>query len=226
MPRACDESLGRVSAAPRRARRPGRPAGANGDRTRERVLVAAVETFARTGLAGTSVRDIARRARIRVSTLYHYFPSKEALYHAVQERVHAQVRELVLATLGRGRDLKENTATAIRELFDFFLRNPAVVRLGYRTALEGRPGTLADERIAERWLGLLDGTLGPSRVRGEVKDVDPVLLMLTIDALVHWHIIADGLYRRLLGKGLDDAALAHRVREHVTAVALRTLGLD
>lgn len=215
-----------MSAAPRRARRPGRPAGANGDRTRERVLVAAVETFARTGLAGTSVRDIARRARIRVSTLYHYFPSKEALYHAVQERVHAQVRELVLATLGRGRDLKENTATAIRELFDFFLRNPAVVRLGYRTALEGRPGTLADERIAERWLGLLDGTLGPSRVRGEVKDVDPVLLMLTIDALVHWHIIADGLYRRLLGKGLDDAALAHRVREHVTAVALRTLGLD
>ena len=215
-----------MSAGPRRARRPGRPAGANGDRTRERILLAAVETFSRTGLAGTSVRDIARRARIRVSTLYHYFPSKEALYHAVQERVHAQVRELVLANLGRGLDLKENTTTAIRELFDFFLRNPAYVRLGYRTALEGRPGTLADERIAERWLGLLEGTLGPSQVRGEVKDVDPVLLMLTIDALLHWHIIADALYRRMLGKGLDDPALAHRVREHVTAVALRTLGLD
>ena len=189
-------------------------------------MIAAVETFARTGLAGTSVRDIARRARIRVSTLYHYYPSKEALYHAVQERVHAQVRELVLTTLGRGRDFKTTAGTAIRELFDFFLRNPAYVRLGYRTALEGRPGTLADERIAERWLGLLEGTLGPSQVRGEVKDVDPVLLMLTIDALVHWHIIADGLYRRMLGKGLDDPELAHRVREHVTAVALRTLGLD
>ena len=220
------QSLGRVSAAPRRTRRPGRPAGASGDRTRERVLVAAVETFARTGLAGTSVRDIARRARIRVSTLYHYYPSKEALYHAVQERVHAQVRDLVLTTLGRGRDFKTTTATAIRELFDFFLHNPAYVRLGYRTALEGRPGTLADDRIAERWLGLLEGTLGPPQVRGEVKAVDPVLLMLTIDALVHWHIIADGLYRRMLGKGLDDAELAHRVREHVTAVALRTLGLD
>ena len=68
-----------MSGAPRRTRRPGRPAGASGDRTRERVLVAAVETFARTGLAGTSVRDIAKRARIRVSTLYHYFESKEAL---------------------------------------------------------------------------------------------------------------------------------------------------
>ena len=210
----------------RRTRRPGRPAGASGDRTRERILTAAVETFARTGLAGTSVRDIAKQARIRVSTLYHYYTSKEALYHAVQERVHAQVRDLVMTTLGRGREFRETTATAIRELFDFFLRNRAYVRLGYRTALEGRPGTLADDRIAERWLGLLEGTLGPSQVRGEVRDVDPVLLMLTIDALVHWHIIADGFYVRMLGKGLDDPVLARRVREHVTQVALRTLGLD
>jgi len=215
-----------VKPPPRRTRRPGRPAGSNGDRTRERLLVAAVETFARTGLAGTSVRDIAKRARIRVSTLYHYFPSKEALYHAVQDRVHGQVRELVISALGQGRDFKETAATAIRELFDFFLRNRAYVRLGYRTALEGLPGTLADERIAERWLGLLEGTLGPSQVRGEVRAVDPVLLMLSIDALVHWHIIADPLYERLLGKNLDDPELAHQVREHVTAIALRTLGLD
>jgi AcrR family transcriptional regulator len=215
-----------VSASRRRTRRPGRPTGANGDRTRERILVAAVETFARTGLAGTSVRDIAKQARIRVSTLYHYFTSKEALYHAVQERVHAQVRELVITALGRGRDFRETAATAIREMFDFFLRNRAYVRLGYRTALEGRPGTLADDRIAERWLGLLEGTLGPPQIRGEVRPVDPVLLMLTIDALVHWHIIADDLYRRMLGKGLDDPELAHRVREHVTQVALRTLGID
>jgi AcrR family transcriptional regulator len=207
-------------------RRPGRPAGANGDRTRERVLVAAVETFGRTGLAGTSVRDIARLARIRVSTLYHYYPSKEALYRAVQERVHGQIRELVVAALGRGRDFRETTAAAVRELFEFFLRNRAYVHLGYRTALEGRPGTLADERIAERWLGLLEGTLRPPQVRGEVKDIDPVLLMVTIDGLLHWHIVADRLYRRMLGKSLDDPELARRVREHVTQVALRTLGLD
>jgi AcrR family transcriptional regulator len=215
-----------VSTPARRPRRPGRPAGASGDRTRERVLAAAVETFARTGLAGTSVRDIARRARIRVSTLYHYYPSKEALYHAVQDRVHGQVREIVVSTLGHGRDFRETAGTAIRVLFDFFLQNRAYVRLGYRTALEGRPGTLADERIAERWLGLLEGTLGPPQLRGEVKVIDPVLLMLTIDGLVHWHIIADQIYERMLGKGLDDPELAKRVREHVTQVALRTLGLD
>ncbi len=216
-----------MSAAARRgARRPGRPVGASGDRTRERILAAAVATFARQGLAGTSVRDIARQARIRVSTLYHHFRSKQALYQDVQERVHGQVRQLVMSALGQSRDLRESSRAAIGALFDLFLSDRALMQLGYRTALES-PGRFGAERgLADRWLGLLEGVLKPAEVRGEIRDVDPVLFMVTIDALVHWHIANDGLYRQLLGRGLDDADLAARVREHVISVALRTLGLD
>jgi len=212
--------------ARRRARRPGRPVGASGDRTRERVLAAAVATFARQGLAGTSVRDIARQARIRVSTLYHYFRSKEALYQEVQERVHGQVRELVVSALGQGLDLRETTRRAIGALFDLFVANRALMQLGYRTALESPARFGAERRLADRWLGLLEGVLKPAEGRGEIKGIDPVLLMVTIDALVHWHIVNEGLYRQLLGRGLDDPELAGRVREHVISVALRTLGLD
>jgi TetR/AcrR family transcriptional regulator len=210
----------------RRPRRPGRPVGASGDRTRERVIGAAVTTFARQGLAGTSVRDIARQARIRVSTLYHYFRSKDALYQEVQERVHGQVREIVVSALGQGHDLRETSRAAIGALFDLFLANRALMQLGYRTALESPARLGSERRLAERWLGLLEGVLKPAEARGEIKGVDPVLLMVTIDALVHWHIVNEGLYRQLLGRGLDDPELAARVREHVIAVALRTLGLE
>lgn len=210
----------------RRTRRPGRPAGATGDRTRERVLKAAVETFAKKGLAGTSVRDIARQARIRVSTLYHYYPSKEALYQEVQERVHGQVRELVVTGLGSGLDFQDTVRRVIGDLFDLLLTNRAWVQLGCRTTIEGGPTQGAALRIADRWLGLTEGQLKPAEARGQVKGIDPVLFMVTIDALVHWHIVNDGLYRRLLGKGLDDPDVAARVREHVIQVALRTLGLD
>ena len=215
-----------MSPGGRRARRPGRPAGTSGDRTRERVLRAAVAIFARQGLAGTSVRDIARIARIRVSSLYHYFPSKEALYGEVQERVHGQVRELVVSALGQSKDLRETTRDAVGKLFDLFLANPAFVQLGYRTALESPSRFGAERRFADRWLGLLEGVLRPAQVRGEIKGIDPVLFMVTIDALVHWHIVNDGLYRQLLGQGLDDPDVARRVREHITTVALRTLGLE
>lgn len=207
-------------------RSPGRPVGATGDRTRERILAAAVVIFARQGLAGTSVRDIARRARIRVSTLYHHFASKDALYLEVQERVHARVRELVVSALGQGLDLRETTRAAVGALFDLFRSNRAFMQLGYRTALDAPARSVAERRIADRWLGLLEGVLEPAEARGEIKDVDPVLFMVTIDGLVHWHIVNEGLYRQLLGRGLDDPALAARVREHVVAVALRTLGLE
>jgi len=79
-------------------------------------------------MAGTSVRDIARRARIRVSTLYHHFASKDALYQEVQERVHGQVRELVVSALGQGLDLRETTRAAVGALFDLFRSNRVALR--------------------------------------------------------------------------------------------------
>ena len=49
---------------------------------------------------------------------------------------------------------------------------------------------------------------------------------MTVDALVHWHIVNEALYKHLLGKGLDDPGVAARARAHIISVALRTLGLD
>ena len=200
--------------------------GADGDKTRERILSAALETFARHGLLGTSVRDIAQRARIRVSTLYHYFPSKEALYAEVQEHVHGRVRTLVVNALGRNQDLREVTRAVIGVIFDFFLENRAFLQIGYRSTLDGDSRTIRDKRVSDRWLGMVEGTLEPAKARGEVKTIDPVHFMLTVDALVHWHILNDAVYRQHLGRGLEDPDVAAQTREHVIRVALRTLGLD
>lgn len=208
------------------SRRPGRPAGRTGDETRERIVRAAVESFAKRGLAGTSVRDIATRARIRVSTLYHYFPSKMELYREVQGRVHDGVRAIVLEQLGRGLPLDELTREVVGRVFDFFLANRTFLQLGCRTAVEPTLADDGDSQLRERWLGLVEGMLTPAAERGDVKAIDPVHLMVTIDALVHWHIVNEPLYKRLLGRGFDDPDVVGRTREHVIKVALRTLGLE
>jgi AcrR family transcriptional regulator len=207
-------------------RRPGRPAGASGDRTRERILRVALDSFAKQGMAGTSVRGIARQARIRVSTLYHYFPSKEALYVEAQRRVHEQIRDLVVAALGRDIGFPELTREVVGALFDLFYENRSHLELGYRAALDGGPRLAGDAQLAERWLGFVEGTLGPAERRGEIQAIDPVHFMVTIDGLVHWHILNEPLYRRLLGRGFDDDEVRSQTREHVIQVALRTLGLD
>src|SRR2546425_8972262 len=51
--------------------------------TRERILEAALDLFARHGFAGTSVRQLARAVGLRESSLYNHFAGKEAIYHAL-----------------------------------------------------------------------------------------------------------------------------------------------
>lgn len=203
-------------------RGPGRPPGASGDKTRERILEAAIATFADKGLAGSSVRDIARQARLRVSSLYHYFPSKEALYGEVQDRWTADIRQLVMSILSRGLDLRESSREMIGQLFDYFVAHRNFARLSFRMNLEGA----YDFNEGSRWLGLAEGFLKPAELSGTVRQVDPVLFMVTIDALAHWHVVNDGLYRSVMGKGLEDPEVARRTKEHLIQVALRTLGLE
>jgi AcrR family transcriptional regulator len=70
--------LAKLKASPRR---PGRRRGF--PTTREDILDAAEETFANGGYAGTSLREISRKAKVNQALLHHYFESKEGLFKAI-----------------------------------------------------------------------------------------------------------------------------------------------
>lgn len=66
------------------AKRAGKvPAGKGGADVRERILAQAAARFAAQGYAGVSIRDVTKAAGVQIAALYHYFPSKAALLHAV-----------------------------------------------------------------------------------------------------------------------------------------------
>ena len=76
-----------------------RPAGA------QRLLEAAVVSFAERGYHGVSVRDLASAAGVKAASVYAHFPSKEALLAELvlhgHRAHHVAVRE---AILGAGSD--------------------------------------------------------------------------------------------------------------------------
>ena len=67
-----------------------------GGDTRERILEAAARLFHEQGYHATGVATILREADVNSGSLYHFFPSKEAVLVGVLERYRERVRPIVL----------------------------------------------------------------------------------------------------------------------------------
>ena len=80
--------------------------------TRERILEAAEVVFAKHGLNGTRIREIAETAGVNNATIYSYFPSKTELYEAVLERGMRPLIDLMTEFSDRGRSDMEAAAQA------------------------------------------------------------------------------------------------------------------
>ncbi|MFC9835574.1 TetR family transcriptional regulator [Rhodococcus sp. NPDC127530] len=90
--------------------------------TRERILAAARDEFARYGIAGARVDRLARQARTSKERVYAYFSSKEALYQHIAEH---ETAALVEATSLDPADLPGYAGI----LFDHFTAHPEHYRL-------------------------------------------------------------------------------------------------
>jgi AcrR family transcriptional regulator len=60
----------------------GRPVGASGEETRQRLIVATMRCVATMGYARATIREIARTAEVTSASLYNYFPNKSELIKA------------------------------------------------------------------------------------------------------------------------------------------------
>jgi AcrR family transcriptional regulator len=206
------------------SRRRGRPPGvASGIETRDRIINAAIKLFAEGGYGSTSVRDIAQQARVRVSTLYHYFPSKEEMYAEVRRRGESAVREIVVATLDQNLQLREQVQEILEKIFDFLLLHREEARLSFESRLGHVQGW---EATARQWVGLAEGVLRPAVAKGLMKEIDPTLFIISMDGLLHWHIVNESAYRRAVGNELSDDETARRAKAHILQLTLRGLGLE
>lgn len=98
-----------------------RPKNADGQRTRQAILDAALDLFADRGFFGTSLRDVARAVGVRESALYNYFAGKDALFEALLD-AHQTIKSERLTVFAEGpitdgRALLERLAITTLEWF-------------------------------------------------------------------------------------------------------------
>jgi AcrR family transcriptional regulator len=188
----------------------------------QRILRVASRLFAERGYGMTSMRDIAQAARIRAATLYHYFRSKDDLYLEVLEREQVKLREIMNEVLAGEGDFRAQIETMVTRAFDYHLENPNLARLALRMAL----GDGLRRPYDQRWLGMMEVLLRPRAAKGQIKDIDPALFLITAGAIIAQHAIANGAYQDLVGARVDPEEVRRRSREHVKQIILRSLGLD
>jgi AcrR family transcriptional regulator len=143
--------------------------------TKQRIMDAATEEFARYGIAGARVERVVEAARTNRAQLYAYFGSKEGLFDAV---FFASLEQIVNVVPIDGTDL---AGWAVR-LYDEYLRRPDLIRLATWTRLERRPaGHLVAE--AERMDRSKLRAISEAQAAGLVREGDPFDLMAMVIAM-------------------------------------------
>jgi TetR/AcrR family transcriptional regulator len=114
----------------------------DGEQTREAVLQAAEDLFARDGFEATSLQRIGEAAGYARSTPGYFFHSKQELYDQVLRRVLGRAQAAMEPAYAAAAD--ESTArraltVLVDSLLQFISHDPNFVRLIQREALANRP---------------------------------------------------------------------------------------
>ncbi|TMA77197.1 MAG: TetR/AcrR family transcriptional regulator [Deltaproteobacteria bacterium] len=119
-----------------------RPAADRPDDTRERIIEAAQEIFARDGFVGAKMQEIAARVGIQRPSLFYHFKNKEALFVAAHEHVFARIEPIFRESLVPDGDPFAQLDRVTRTVLAVMAEESAFARMVARTAVDRHPAAL------------------------------------------------------------------------------------
>ncbi|MBW3097964.1 TetR/AcrR family transcriptional regulator [Pseudohoeflea coraliihabitans] len=162
------------------------------DATRARILAGAKKEFAKNGLGGGRVDEIALRAKANKRMIYHYFGSKEDLFRTVLEEVYTDIRAAERALELEHLPAREALEKLIRFTWDYYLKNPEFITLVNSENLHKARHLKKSEKIEKlfkRFVSMVGGLLDRGVQEGVFRPgIDPVQLNITIAALGYYYL--------------------------------------
>lgn len=205
------EAVAREAGSEPRRRKPPRRAPTpeqrqrDAERSRQRLLAAALDEFSELGYAGARVNSIAARAGVNPQLITYYFGGKAGLYDAVSQ--HWLEQEAGIAQ--DDATLEDLTIGYLRAT----LEDPRMARLLLWDGLTGTAGDEGREDLAD---------LERRKARGEIaREFDPGMFQLALMGAILAPIALPHVVRRLTGLDPADPSFEDAYASHLRLVVQR-----
>jgi AcrR family transcriptional regulator len=160
--------------------------------TRARILAAAKKEFAKSGLGGARVDDIAKRAVANKRMIYHYFGSKEDLFQAVLEEAYTDIRTAEQKLELDQTPPRDALVKLVRFTWEYYLKNPEFITLVNSENLHRAKHLKKSEVItvvSRRFVSMVKSLLDRGVADGIFRTgIDPTQLNITIAAIGYYYL--------------------------------------
>lgn len=160
--------------------------------TKARILAAAKKEFAKNGLGGARVDEIALRAKANKRMIYHYFGSKEDLFRIVLEEAYADIRSAEQKLQLEHLPPREALEKLVTFTWEYYLKNPEFLTLVNSENLhKARHLKKSDKmhalyrRLNDMVIALLERGVKAGEFR---PGIDPMQLNITIAAVNYYYL--------------------------------------
>lgn len=181
-------------------------------RTADRILDAALVSFAGRGYEATSLDALADELGLRKQSILYWFPSKETILEAVIDRAAADLAEALESSLERAGDGWDRVEAVVRSVFRLGAARPELLGLVREAARLGPPAATrlldALDPLVDRASAFLRAEMGA----GHLRIHEPRLLLLAIYSTVVG-MITEVDVLRALGEEPDARSLVRRRQE-------------
>ncbi len=190
---------------------------------RERVMKAALALFSKHGVNGTSVEQIAAKAKVSKTNLLYYFSSKEQLYLDVIKHL-LDVWLKPLHQFSVEQNAIDTLTNYIKVKLEMSRDNPAESKLFCMEVVQGAPLLLNELesplcKLVEEKAKVIRAWIN----QGQLDEVDPYHLIFSIWAITQHYADFGVQVKAVTGKDLNDPDFFQSTLSSVTHIILGSI---
>jgi len=195
--------------------------------TKEKILKAAEEVFAREGFAGARIQQISQKAGINQAMIYYYFSSKENLYQTVLGEAFFQLNRALSQAMTENLGFAHKLRRFIELYFDLVSQNKNLLWIIQQELVNGAKHA---QQLAPQYIKPIY-VMGRNLVEqgiasGECRRLDIDSLLLTIFTLATFYFAASSYVSFARDTDTLESGMIEKRKREVIELILKGISKD